>query len=34
MEDTDKKMDEICTNIIAFFREFAIKLDNNKDKLK
>lgn len=34
MEDTDNKMNEICTNIIAFFREFASKLDNNKEKLK
>ena len=34
MEDTDNRMNEICTNIISFFREFANKLDNNKEKLK
>ena len=34
MEETDNKMNEICTNIINFFREFATKMDNNKEKLK
>jgi hypothetical protein len=34
MEDTDNKMNEICANIINFFREFASKMDVNKEKLK
>lgn len=34
MEDTDNKMSEICTNILNFFREFATKMDTNKEKLK
>lgn len=34
MEDMDNRMNEICANIISFFREFANKLDNNKEKLK
>lgn len=34
MEETDNRMNEICTNIIAFFREFATKMDTNKEKLK
>lgn len=34
MEENDYKMGEICQNIINFYREFAKKLDTNKDKLK
>lgn len=34
MEDTDNRMSEICTNIINWFREFATKMDNNREKLK
>jgi len=34
MEDMDYRMGEICTNIINFYREFAKKLDSNRDKLK
>ena len=34
MEDTDNKMNEICTNILNFFKEFATKMDTNKEKLK
>lgn len=34
MEETDNRMNEICTNIIGFFREFATKMDSNKEKLK
>jgi hypothetical protein len=34
MEDNDYKMNEICTNIVAFFKEFATKMDANKEKLK
>lgn len=34
MEDTDNKMSEICQNIVNFFREFATKMDTNKEKLK
>jgi hypothetical protein len=32
MEDMDEKMNEICTNIIGFFKEFATKMDSNKEK--
>ena len=34
MEDFDYKMNEICQNIVNFFKELATKLDANKDKLK
>lgn len=34
MEDTDYKMGEICTNLVNFYKEFAKRLDTNKDKLK
>jgi hypothetical protein len=34
MEDLDNKMSEICTNIVSFFRDFATKMDSNKEKLK
>lgn len=34
MEDTEYKMGEICQNVVKFYREFATKLDNNKEKLK
>ena len=34
MEDFDFKMNEICTNIVNFFKELATKVDANKDKLK
>jgi len=34
MEDTEYKMGEICNNVIKFYREFANKLDKNKEKLK
>jgi len=32
MEDMDEKMNEICTNIIGFFKEFSTKMDSNKEK--
>jgi hypothetical protein len=34
LEDFDFKMNEICTNIVNFFRELATKMDANKDRLK
>jgi hypothetical protein len=34
MEELDFKMNEICQNIVNFFKELATKLDTNKDKLK
>ena len=34
MEDNDYKMGEICQNIIAFYKEFAKRLDTCKEKLK
>jgi hypothetical protein len=34
MEDTEYKMGEICQNVINFYRDFASKLDKNKDQLK
>lgn len=34
MEECDFKMNEICQNIVNFFKELATKLDSNKDKLK
>lgn len=34
MEDFDFKMNEICTNIMNFFRDLATKIDANKEKLK
>ena len=34
LEEFDFKMNEICTNIVNFFRELATKMDANKDKLK
>lgn len=34
MEDLDEKMSDISTNIVAFFREFAGRMDTNKEKLK
>ena len=33
-EDYDFKMSEISANCINFFRDFAINLDKNKEKLK
>ena len=33
-EDFDNKMNEISTNIVNFFKEFAKCLDKNKEKLK
>ncbi len=34
MEETDNKMNEICSNIINFFRELATKMDSNKERHK
>lgn len=34
MEDFDFKMNEICQNIVNFFRDLATKIDTNKEKLK
>jgi hypothetical protein len=34
MEDTEYKMGEICNNVIKFYKEFATKLDKNKESLK
>lgn len=34
MEDFDFRMNEICQNIVNFFRDLATKVDANKDKLK
>ena len=34
MEDTEYKMGEICQNVINFYRDFATKLDKNKELLK
>jgi len=34
MEDLDEKMSDISTNVVAFFREFATRMDANKEKLK
>ena len=33
-EEFDNKMNEISNNIVNFFKEFAICLDKNKEKLK
>jgi len=34
MEDTDYKMGEICQNLVIFYKEFAKRLDLNKERLK
>lgn len=34
MEDTEYKMGEICQNVINFYKDFATKLDKNKEALK
>jgi hypothetical protein len=34
MEETDNKMSEICTNVVNFFKDFATKMDSNREKLK
>ena len=34
MEELDEKMSDISTNIVAFFKEFATRMDANKEKLK
>lgn len=34
MEENDYKMGEISTNIVNFYKDFAKKLDTNKEKLK
>ena len=34
MDDSIYKMGEICNNIIAFYKDFATRMDNNKNKLK
>lgn len=34
MEDFDYRMNEICQNIVNFFKEIATKIDANKEKLK
>ena len=34
MEDFDFRMNEICQNLVNFYREMATKIDANKDKLK
>ena len=33
-EDFDSKMSEMTTNIVTFFKEFAVSLDKNKEKLR
>jgi len=34
LEQTDFKMQEIAQAITSFFKQFATKLDSNKEKLK
>ena len=34
MDDSIYKMGEICTNVITFYKDFATRMDNNKQKLK
>jgi hypothetical protein len=34
MEDFDFRMNEICQNIVNFFRDLATKIDTNKERLK
>jgi len=34
MEDFDFRMNEICQNIVIFFRDLGTKMDQNKDKLR
>ena len=34
MDDSIYKMGEICTNVINFYKDFATRMDNNKQKLK
>ena len=34
MEDTEYKMGEVTQNVVNFYREFATKLDKNKENLK
>lgn len=34
MDESVYKMGEICTNVINFYKDFATRMDNNKQKLK
>lgn len=34
MDDSIYKMGEICTNVVNFYKDFAGRMDNNKQKLK
>ena len=34
MDDSIYKMGEICNNVIAFYKDFSTRMDNNKQKLK
>ena len=34
MDDSIYKMGEICTNVIGFYKDFATRMDTNKQKLK
>ena len=34
MDDSIYKMGEICNNVIGFYKDFATRMDNNKNKLK
>lgn len=34
MDDSIYKMGEICNNVIAFYKDFGTRMDNNKQKLK
>ena len=34
MDESIYKMGEICTNVINFYKDFATRMDNNKQKLK
>ena len=34
MEELDEKMSDISSNIVTFFRDFATRMDTNKEKLK
>ena len=34
MEELDEKMSDISSNIVTFFRDFATRMDTNKEKLE
>lgn len=34
MDESIYKMGEVCNNVIAFYKDFATRMDNNKQKLK